>query len=56
MDGGAWWTIVHGVAKIRTQMSNSAFTFTLIAQLLSKHYMALPLPPHPLCELKYLEK
>ena len=22
MDGGAWWTIVHGVAKSRTQLSN----------------------------------
>ena len=25
MDGGAWWAIVHGVAKSRTQLSN--FTF-----------------------------
>ena len=23
MDGGAWWAIVHGVAKSRTQLSNS---------------------------------
>ena len=22
MDGGAWWATVHGVAKIRTQLSN----------------------------------
>ena len=22
MDGGAWWAIVHGVAKSRTQLSN----------------------------------
>ena len=21
MDGGAWWAIVHGVAKSRTQLS-----------------------------------
>ena len=26
MDGGAWWAVVHGVAKSRTQLSN--FTFT----------------------------
>ena len=25
MDGGAWWAVVHGVAKSRTQVSN--FTF-----------------------------
>ena len=22
MDSGAWWATVHGVAKIRTQLSN----------------------------------
>ena len=27
MDGGAWWAAVHGVAKSRTQLSNSIFTF-----------------------------
>ena len=27
MDGGAWWAIVHGVAKSRTQLSNFTFTF-----------------------------
>ena len=26
MDGGAWWTAVHGVAKSRTQLSDFAFT------------------------------
>ena len=25
MDGGAWWAIVHGVSKSRTQLSD--FTF-----------------------------
>ena len=25
MDGGAWWVVVHGVAKSRTRLSN--FTF-----------------------------
>ena len=27
MDGGAWWAIVHGVAKSRTQLSDFTFTF-----------------------------
>ena len=27
MDGGSWWTAVHGVAKSRTQLSNFTFTF-----------------------------
>ena len=27
MDGGAWWTVVHGVGKSRTRLSD--FTFTL---------------------------
>ena len=26
MDRGAWWAIVHGVAKSRTQLSNHAHT------------------------------
>jgi len=25
MDRGAWWAIVHGVAKNRTQLSNSEY-------------------------------
>ena len=27
MDGGAWWAIVHGVAKSQTQLSDFTFTF-----------------------------
>ena len=27
MDGGAWWAVVHGVARSRTQLSNFTFTF-----------------------------
>ena len=27
MDGGAWWATVHGVAKSRTRLSDSTFTF-----------------------------
>ena len=34
MDGGAWWAIVHGVAKSRTRLSD--FTFTFHAHALEK--------------------
>ena len=27
MDGGAWWTAVHGVAKSRTRLGDFTFTF-----------------------------
>ena len=27
MDGGAWWTAVHGVTKSRTRLSDFTFTF-----------------------------
>ena len=27
MDGGAWWTAVHGVARSRTQLRDFTFTF-----------------------------
>ena len=27
MDGGAWWTAVHGVARSRTWLSDFTFTF-----------------------------
>ena len=27
MDGGAWWAVVHGVAKSRTQLRDFTFTF-----------------------------
>ena len=27
LDGGAWWAIVHGVAKSRTRLSDFTFTF-----------------------------
>ena len=34
MDGGAWWAVVHGVAKSRTRLSD--FTFTSHIQALEK--------------------
>ena len=30
MDRGAWWAIVHGVAKSRTRLSDVTFTFTFL--------------------------
>ena len=30
MDGGAWWAVVHGVAKSWTQLSDFPFTFTFM--------------------------
>ena len=27
MDGGAWWAVVHGVARSRTGLNNFPFTF-----------------------------
>ena len=34
MDGGAWWAVLHGVAKGRIQLS--AFTFTFHFHALEK--------------------
>ena len=34
MDGGAWWAVVHGVAKSRTRLR--AFTFTFHFHALEK--------------------
>ena len=31
MDGGAWWTAVHGVVKSRTRLSDFTFTFLFYA-------------------------
>ena len=27
MDGGAWWVVIHGVAKSRIRLSDFTFTF-----------------------------
>ena len=31
MGGGAWWAVVHGVAKSRTQLSDFTFIFHFYA-------------------------
>ena len=36
MDRGAWWTVVHGVTKSQTRLSDYTFTFTcLISEIVS---------------------
>ena len=51
MDRGAWWAIVHGVAKSRTQLSNQAHThpcfsmyqyFIILYGQIIFHHMNLP--------------
>ena len=34
MDRGAWWAIVHGVAKSRTRLSDFTFTFLLYSKVI----------------------
>ena len=38
MDRGAWWAVVHGVAKSRTQLSD--FTFMFHFHILEKEMAA----------------
>ena len=40
IDGGAWWTAVHGVAKSRTRLSD--FTFTFHFHALEKKWQPTP--------------
>ena len=56
MDGGAWWAIVHGVAKSRTRLSDFTFPLYKISEgrdydlvsnslatvLLNAYYIPLP--------------
>ena len=32
MDRGAWWAVVHGVARSQTRLSKFTFTFHFYAQ------------------------
>ena len=47
MDGGAWWAIVHGVAKSWTQLSDLTFTFHFHA--LEEEMETLPSARRPWC-------
>ena len=44
MDRGAWWDIVHGVAKSRTRLSDFTFTFHFLAleKEMATHSSVLP--------------
>ena len=44
MDGGAWWAVVHGVAKSRTRLSDFTFTFHFHAleREMATHSVFLP--------------
>ena len=45
MDGGAWWAVVHGIAKSRTQLSD--FTFTFHFHALEKEMAQCPCLENP---------
>ena len=42
IDGGAWWAIVHGVTKSRTQRSDFTFTFLLIVKIVKYFHNRCP--------------
>ena len=44
MDGGAWWAVVHGIAKSRTRLSDFTFTFHFHAleREMATHSVFLP--------------
>ena len=37
MDGGAWWAVVHGVAKSWTQLSDFTFYFHALEKEMATH-------------------
>ena len=39
MDGGAWWTTVHGVAKSRTRLSNFTSTVDICTHNINKGFV-----------------
>ena len=43
MDGEIWWAAVHGVAKSRTRLSDSPFTFhfTALEKKMATHFIVL---------------
>ena len=44
MDGGAWWAVVHGVARSRTRLGDFTFTFHFhsLEKEMATHSMFLP--------------
>ena len=41
MDGGAWWAVVHGIAKNRTRLSDFTFTMQTIKSSINNDYVAI---------------
>ena len=41
MDGGAWWSAVHGVAESGTQLSDFTFTFHALEKEMATHSSVL---------------
>ena len=37
MNGGAWWTAVHGVTKSQTGLSDFTFTFHALEKEMATH-------------------
>ena len=48
MEGGAWWATVYGVAKSRTRLSDSTFTFILCSWIRRINVVESALPKAPL--------
>ena len=46
MDGGAWWAIVQGVAKSRTQLRNFTFTWGVRLRVHFSYYVFLKQNSH----------
>ena len=63
MDRGPWWTIVHGVAKSQTRLSNFTFAFTFHTIFHSgcinlhphQQYRSILFSPHPLQHLFFVD-
>ena len=41
MDGGAWWAVVHGVAKSQTRLSDFTFHFHALEKEMATHSSVL---------------
>ena len=54
MDGGAWWAVVHGVAKSRTRLSD--FTSLHLHPDPTNSYVKVPLDLEPPIPWKAINK
>ena len=50
MDGGTWWATVHGVAKSRTQLSESLVVVVVVVGFLNGPFLSSPgFPASKIC-------